>query len=191
MALLRFADCRTMRWKNGGGATTEIAVFPEEAGLDAFDWRISMARVEADGPFSAFPGIDRTLAIVDGDGLALSVGGREPCLVTQLGSPLPFPADEPASARLLGGAILDLNVMSRRGAWRHRLAVLEMVDGAVVRSAAPVAFLVARDGPLAFRLGGRTLALGARDALRIDADSAWTATVVGAGAIFLVELSPA
>ena len=50
-----------MPWKNGGGETAEIAVSPPGAALDDFDWRLSMARVETDGPFSAFPGIDRTL----------------------------------------------------------------------------------------------------------------------------------
>ena len=61
MRILRAPDYRVMPWKNGGGTTTEVAVSPEGAGLDHFDWRISMARVEQDGPFSTFPGIDRTL----------------------------------------------------------------------------------------------------------------------------------
>jgi environmental stress-induced protein Ves len=47
-----------MPWKNGGGETTEIAVFPDGAGLSDFDWRVSMARVDGDGPFSSFPGIE-------------------------------------------------------------------------------------------------------------------------------------
>ena len=67
-----------MRWKNGGGETAEIAVSPPGAALDAFDWRLSMAKVETDGPFSAFPGIDRTLAILEGEGIRLSVGGEPP-----------------------------------------------------------------------------------------------------------------
>jgi len=62
MRIIRAADCLVMPWKNGGGTTTEIAVAPEGASLNDFDWRISMAHVGADGPFSSFPGIDRTLS---------------------------------------------------------------------------------------------------------------------------------
>ncbi len=51
MQILRASDHRVMPWKNGGGSTTEIAVFPIDSGLDAFDWRVSMATVAADGPF--------------------------------------------------------------------------------------------------------------------------------------------
>jgi len=186
--VIRFAECRTMPWKNGGGSTTELAIFPEGAGLDAFAWRISMARVEADGPFSAFPGIDRTLAILEGDGLALAVGDRAPRLVTLQGSPLPFPADQPASARLLGGPVLDLNVMIQRGSWRHAVQPMALSDGAVVDSDSPFSFLVAREGPLGLLLSGEAVTLGARDALRIDADGPWRAVAVGPGKAVRVDL---
>ena len=54
MRIIRPADLVRMPWKNGGGETTEIAVSPEAAGLDRFDWRVSMARVARNGPFSEF-----------------------------------------------------------------------------------------------------------------------------------------
>ncbi len=50
-------------WKNGGGMTADVAASPPGAGMDGFDWRVSIARVEADGPFSVFPGVDRTMAL--------------------------------------------------------------------------------------------------------------------------------
>ena len=74
MRLIRSKSYRRMPWKNGGGETTEIAVSPQNASLEAFDWRVSMARVESDGPFSAFPGIDRTLAVLEGQGIELDAG---------------------------------------------------------------------------------------------------------------------
>ncbi len=58
-------------WKNGGGTTREIAVRPPGAGMDAFAWRVSVADIVADGPFSAFPGIDRQIALLDGAGVHL------------------------------------------------------------------------------------------------------------------------
>ena len=64
MKILRPADYRSMPWKNGAGTTIEIAVFPEQAGLDDFVWRVSRAQVVADGGFSHFAGIDRSLALL-------------------------------------------------------------------------------------------------------------------------------
>ena len=72
MKLLRARNHRRMPWKNGGGVTTEIAVFPANAGLEDFEWRLSMATVASDGPFSLFAGIDRTLAVLEGEGLVLA-----------------------------------------------------------------------------------------------------------------------
>jgi environmental stress-induced protein Ves len=119
--ILRQQDYRVMPWKNGGGFTTEIAVFPEEGDLGSFDWRISMAVVSTDGPFSAFPGIDRTLIVLEGEGMELTVGVQPPVCLTPTSPPLAFPADVATTARLVTGPITDLNVMTRRGRWAHRV----------------------------------------------------------------------
>lgn len=121
MKIIRAVDCLTTPWKNGGGSTTEIAVEPSGASLDGFDWRISMARVASDGPFSEFAGIDRTLAIVEGDGMALTIGGAAPVALDCNSEPIRFAGDTPTSARLTAGEIIDLNVMTRRGRFEHRL----------------------------------------------------------------------
>lgn len=109
-----------MPWKNGGGTTTEIAAHPAGAGIDEFLWRVSMAQVESDGPFSMFDGIDRTLSILDGDGIRLTVDG-ETTELTLASVPFPFAGDASASATLIGGPVTDLNVMTRRAALRHRV----------------------------------------------------------------------
>lgn len=119
--LLRAAGHPMMRWKNGGGFTTEVAVFPARAALDAFDWRISMADVVTDGGFSRFPGIDRTLAILAGEGIRLDIDGREAIELTREGAAAAFPADVPTEATLIGGPIRDLNVMTRRGVFTHKV----------------------------------------------------------------------
>lgn len=121
LAVLKAADHRRMPWKNGGGETVEIAVFPSAADLAAFGWRVSMATVASDGPFSVFAGIDRTLSILEGEGMALDIAGREPVVLTRASEPLAFPADVATSARLVSGTIVDLNVMTRRGQWAHRV----------------------------------------------------------------------
>lgn len=123
-------------WKNGGGATAQIAVGPAGAGLDDFIWRISMARVERDGAFSAFPGIDRSLIVLTGNGVTLTLGGEDRVLRRD-DVPLLFDGGMAASARLLDGAIVDFNVMTQRASVRHNVkrwqegAALEAGDGLI------------------------------------------------------------
>lgn len=100
-------------WKNGGGETAEIVVSPPGADFDNFDWRISTAIVAASGPFSAFPGVDRVLTVLEGGAMRLSVGGREQDL-DAAGEPCSFAGDIPTAALLQGEALLDFNVMVRR-----------------------------------------------------------------------------
>jgi uncharacterized protein len=119
--IIRARDCKTTPWKNGGGSTTEIAIGPTGASLETFDWRVSMARVASDGPFSDFAGIDRTLAVVRGHGLVLRIGKAAPVTLSTETKPVGFSGDTPTSAHLTAGEITDLNVMTRRGRFHHRL----------------------------------------------------------------------
>ena len=134
MRILRAAEYRSMPWKNGGGVTTEIAVSPPGAGLNDFDWRVSMARVEGSGPFSQFAGIDRTLAVLEGEGIVLDIAGRPPISVTRATDPLSFPADVSTAAALIGGPITDLNVMTRRGRMTHSVERLVASTSVEIRT---------------------------------------------------------
>lgn len=111
MQILRAKDYKTMPWKNGMGSTTEIAIFPASAKLDEFIWRVSMAQVKTDGPFSSFAGIDRTLLILEGEGLDLTVADQDAVRIDRNTQHF-FPGDQPTSAVLIDGPIVDLNVMS-------------------------------------------------------------------------------
>lgn len=104
---------RFQPWKNGGGQTAEIAVSPQGAGLDDFDWRISTAIVAGSGPFSTFPGVDRWLAVIEGGPMWLTVSGVAHGLDADA-PPLAFPGDAPAEAELVGPPLLDFNLMTRR-----------------------------------------------------------------------------
>lgn len=111
--VLAARDRRFRPWKNGGGQTAEIAVAPPGAGFQDFDWRVSTAIVAQDGAFSAFPGCDRVLAVVEGGPMELEFGDRVHRL--DAGGPaLAFAGDLPCHARLLGPPVLDLNLMLRR-----------------------------------------------------------------------------
>lgn len=189
--LLRNSDHRRMPWKNGGGETVEVIVHPEGAGLADFGWRVSMATVASDGPFSVFPGIDRTLAVLSGDGMELSIEGLGERLLTPQSAPLAFPADAPTSARLTGGPITDLNVMTRRGAFRHTL-VRHAVEYAKALPASPGERLLLAFEPLGVSTADGLIGLQPLDALLLDGCEA--ADVVPAGdraAFHLVEITPA
>lgn len=164
MRLLKAAGHRRMPWKNGGGETIEIAVHPPGAGLAGFEWRVSMATVAADGPFSLFEGIDRTLSILRGAGMDLAVEGRGRARLTARSDPLSFPADRPAEARLHDGPITDLNVMTRRGLWRHRVSRLLVADGGRI-GAEDAWTLVVPLAPCRFEADGNALEAGLGDVL--------------------------
>lgn len=165
LRVLRNKDYRRMPWKNGGGETVEIAVFPESAALADFDWRVSMATVASDGPFSVFPGIDRTLSILDGEGMTLFIEGRAPMTLTRASEPLPFQADAATSATLVNGAITDLNVMTRRGVLSHRVERLA-VDGTIALGlTGETMLLLCEKGGVDLGLGDSNGTLGERDCL--------------------------
>ena len=116
-------DYRSMPWKNGAGRTTEIAAHPAGAALDTFDWRVSIADVARDGPFSAFPGIDRTIVLLEGAGMHLDGAGRATALTTPF-VPHDFRGDEAVDCTLVAGPCRDFNAMFRRGRARGSVAVV-------------------------------------------------------------------
>jgi environmental stress-induced protein Ves len=116
-------DYRTMPWKNGGGSTTELAIFPEGAGMDHFVWRLSTATVAQDGPFSHFAQIDRSLAILTGAGLVLKTDtgsvAEQMISLTQESLPHRFAGEDNIFAELIDGTVVDLNLMTRRDVCQH------------------------------------------------------------------------
>lgn len=192
MQVLRSSSHRVMPWKNGGGSTTEVAVAPDGSGIDDFDWRISMAVVAADGPFSAFPEVDRTLAVLDGDGVVLHGLGTESQRLQRSTAPFAFPADAAVSATLLGGPITDLNVMTRRGRFRNQVQRLDAATEIALAEAA-VVFLLA-EAPCRVSVdGAAAVDLGPRDALRLDDPAGRRLALTADGPVeaYLVEILPA
>jgi environmental stress-induced protein Ves len=185
--VIRHAAYRRMRWKNGQGETAEIAIAPEGAALDHFDWRISMARIEAPGPFSSFAGTDRTLTVLEGEGLRLTVDGRPAIELTGSSPPYSFAGDAPAAATLLGGAVTDLNVMTRRGVLWHRV---ERVAAHTRRArAAPIRAVLCVAGAARVVAGEVTAELGALDTLVADdSDSELEITAAAAAGVLLIEI---
>lgn len=116
---------RRMRWKDGGGETAEIAIGPPGSSVANFDWRISTARVSTAGPFSIFPGIDRSLIVLSGIGLELYVTEantiRRVLLDTESDAFF-FAGDAAVAASPIDHQpIVDFNVMTRRGRYTHTI----------------------------------------------------------------------
>lgn len=160
-----------MQWKNGGGETTEIAVSPEDGSIDDFDWRVSMARVAADGPFSVFPGVDRTLAILEGQGIMLDVEGQHALTLTKASEPATFPADAPTSCTLIAGPILDLNVMSRRNQVSHTVDILAVAAPMKFASGAHDTLVLCLEGTVDIAGDGGSERLSRFDCLVASASS--------------------
>lgn len=151
--------------------TAEIAVHPaaSEAQAGHFEWRVSTALVDADGPFSAFPGCERWIVALDGGGFALDHGdGNGERAVSPL-EPYAFSGDAVTTCRLARGVVRDLGVIVRRGVWRASVrcfrgpAEMRELDAAVV-------LLYCTEGPLRVRLAGLfgAIELTAGDCLRVD-----------------------
>jgi environmental stress-induced protein Ves len=117
------ADYRRMPWKNGGGRTTEIVSHPPRASLDAFDWRVSVADIGRDGPFSVFAGIDRTIVMIAGGGMRLDGDGHAAVLSAAY-EPYTFSGDDAIHCALLDGPVRDFNLMLRRGRATGSLAIV-------------------------------------------------------------------
>lgn len=189
--LIQYASLRPTPWKNGGGVTTELAMSPPGAGLDDFDWRVSLASIAEDGPFSQFPGVDRTLVLVSGDGVLLDFGDER--VVLSPSEPLvEFAGEDPVHATISGPisgqSTLDFNVMTRRGRYRHRIEPF-VVCGSVPlprRSGTTLVFLA--DGEsLSVGSARERLALVRYDLLVLDGEQAWTLESAQA-TVFVVDL---
>ncbi|MEU9283898.1 HutD family protein [Streptomyces sp. NPDC048275] len=167
-------------WKNGGGVTREIVGSPEGAGMDDFAWRVSLADVGADGPFSAFDGVERILTLVEGAGMDLTVGGARRIVDTRY-VPQNFPGDLPTDCRLLAGPVVNLNVMWRRGGDTAPTVTLAPPGRALAVPAGPAVVVVALDGTAEVA----DLALEPYDAVLLTAEDAVLHTVGRAAVIGL------
>ena len=169
--VLRAADRAAVPWKNGGGITREVAVWPRGAGFDDFDWRVSIAEVSGTGPFSTFHGIDRTMTILRGR-LALRFAGRTVELDTN-SEPFSFPGDATCEGMPVGGPVTDLNVMTRRGR-----AVARVERLGATGSIAASCMLIVATAPTRIGLGGGEYTLDTFDAASIT-EMTFTATGQG------------
>lgn len=99
-------------WRNGGGQTRELFTWPAQG---PWRLRISRADIDADGPFSAFPGVTRWFAVLQGRGVALTFDAQQCHVVRADGDALCFGGDRAPQCHLLDGPTQDLNLMAAGG----------------------------------------------------------------------------
>jgi uncharacterized protein len=115
-----FASLSVAPWKNGGGLTREIAVCYDLASHQDFLWRVSMATVSQPGPFSRFGEVDRTIAVLQGEGIVLN-SNEGAASLTRGARPYSFDGEMPVAASVIFGETTDLNAMTRRGYFTHTM----------------------------------------------------------------------
>ena len=133
------ADVAPSAWKNGGGTTRELLAWPGSA-----EWvfRLSVAEVQADGPFSSFVGVQRWFAVLSGAGVRLRLGALAPHevqVLTPASSPFCFDGALPVDCTLVDGATQDFNLMVRADQARaqmQRVADSFKTEGAGPRTVA-------------------------------------------------------
>jgi environmental stress-induced protein Ves len=148
-------------WRNGGGTAWDIA---EGGDPEAWDWRLSLAEIAKDGPFSIYPEIDRLFTLLSGEGIALSLGGTAEQLLHPLDD-LAFPGEVAVACRRLGGPTRALNLMVDR------------------RKARYVAGRVPRDGLERLAPAGVLLVMALSDQVAVETGADRTALPQGAAAV--------
>lgn len=106
--------------------TRELAREPSRGD---FDWRISVADVSSDGPFSIFNGNDRVIALLSGDGMDLRFTDDDSTV--SLRAPWgthSFAGERPIVSTLVDGATTDFNLMWRRAAINASFAVVTLTS---------------------------------------------------------------
>jgi len=152
--IIRAADMPAQPWKNGMGVTHEVVRFPTDAGNDDFIWRVSVAVVNSGAPFSTFPGIDRQIALLDGEGFTMTFDGQREHALTTPFAPFAFAGEAQVDVAMSGGATRDFNLMVRRARANGSVEVITTPGSHVIPSDGVLVYLArgtahTLDGPLA------------------------------------------
>ena len=100
---------KAVPWKNGAGVTREVIRVPAHS--EDFVWRVSVAQVDASGPFSDFAAYNRTMVLLKGTGLELRFANGQRQVLGRIGEWLQFDGAVATHCHLLGGPCVDLNLM--------------------------------------------------------------------------------
>lgn len=106
-------DYRRERWRNGLGWTREILRLPAQG--DDWALRLSVAEIEQDAAFSAFPGVERELVLLQGNGVRLRFEDGRVAEVLPPHGRVRFAGEAALHGELVDGTTHDFNLMWKRG----------------------------------------------------------------------------
>ncbi|MBN8727209.1 MAG: HutD family protein [Xanthomonadales bacterium] len=192
MRLIPAHACQRQRWKNDGGWTTEIARDADPAAAPGdFRWRVSIAEIEQDGPFSTFPGIARDLILLEGAGMELAVGTENPVRLARRFDRIHFDGALPVSCRLLDGPTRDFNVMVHRDAVHAEVLVRPLAATMLIPPATQAEWLIhVLSGRAAAKQGDQELELASGDSLHLERAGS-RVLLEGAGELVMVRFGKA
>ena len=117
-------EFKKLPWKNGKGSTLELAI-SEGASENGFDWRLSIASVVEDGPFSDFSGYLRHLILIEGAGISLIHNAEKTSSLNELLSVASFDGQWQTVGQLHSGPIKDFNLITRKGFYEVSVTTLK------------------------------------------------------------------
>ena len=185
-------EYRRERWKNGLGWTREVLRWP----LDAadWDWRVSIAEVDKGGPFSSFPGVDRELVLLSGEGMRLVFDDGESVDLRPPHGKHRFAGERALGAELFDGPTQDFNLMWRRERASATLLHRPLV-GPMLFFAEPgvrwLAYLISGRATVKDQLLPLTLEQGDSVLLEPAAGDHHRLVLEGGGELLLVRIAPA
>jgi hypothetical protein len=193
LKIIRRSAFTATAWKNGGGITHEAIRVPPTG--DAFLWRVSVAQIDASGPFSDFSGFDRKMVLLQGGGIALEFGGGEQRVLRSIGDCVEFDGATPARCELLDGPCVDLNLMVSQSL-RTAARVERLREPTLVAAARGEAVLIfGIQDPLSLDCRGETVRLKTWDLAILNGCSAHLSKMAPAEdsapiAVFIATISP-
>jgi environmental stress-induced protein Ves len=186
--LLQPSRYQRTRWKNDGGWTTELARRDDDAG--GFLWRVSIAEIEREGPFSAFPGIERDLLLLEGNGIELDIGDQPARRLARRFERVHFAGEADVHCRQLAGPTRDFNVMARRDSVVADVTARPLVGSMLLFPETGAEWLIhVHAGGLVLHHDGAAIEAASGDSIRVE-DGGSRITLEGSGEVVLVKFSP-
>lgn len=148
---------QTQAWKNGGGITHQLARSDDQTGMR---WRVSIAEVASDGPFSHFEQTDRIIMLLQGNGFCLHGAAEQAVVLDKALLPFAFAGETAIDCTLIDGPVRDFNLMTRRADIKASLQVLSVIE--------PLSFTLANES-LLYLVAGQLQLSFAEQSYQLDA----------------------
>jgi environmental stress-induced protein Ves len=168
LQIVRRSTFKRSPWKNGGGITHEAIRVPATG--DRFLWRVSVAQIDASGPFSDFTGYDRKMVLLQGPGIELTHGDGRHRVLKNVGDFVEFAGALPTHCELLGGFCVDLNLMVAQSL-RSTARVERPADGLIATADGETTLIFGIESPM-------SLASDAGETVRLEP---WDLAVLSPG----------